>query len=69
MWPPQSWYFNEPRGLAVDSSGNMYVVDGQIQKFDSDGNFISKWGSYGTGDNEFRDPSGIAVGRDVSSLP
>ena len=33
-------------GIAVDSSGNVYVADtwnNRIQKFDSDGNFITKW--------------------------
>ena len=42
----------------------MYVVDidnDRIQKFDSNGNFITKWGSKGTGDGEFKTPIGIAV--------
>ncbi|KAF5418121.1 MAG: Virginiamycin B lyase [Candidatus Methanophagaceae archaeon] len=53
-----------PRGIAVDGSGNVYVVDtdnNRTQKFDSNGNFITKWGSYGTGDGEFQRPRGIAV--------
>jgi DNA-binding beta-propeller fold protein YncE len=53
-----------PAGVAVDSSGNVFVVDtynDRIQKFDSNGNFISKWGSYGTGDGEFEWPEDIAV--------
>ena len=66
MWPelPQPWYFSFPYGIAVDSSGYVYVADswnGRIQKFDSDGNFITKWGSSGTGDGEFSLPHGIAV--------
>jgi DNA-binding beta-propeller fold protein YncE len=42
----------QPRGIAIDSSGNVYVADmsnARIQKFDSNGNFITKWGSNGTG--------------------
>jgi len=32
-----------------------------MQKFDSAGNLLTKWGSYGGGDGEFRQPSGVAV--------
>ena len=51
-------------GIAVDSSGNVYVTDStqaSIQKFDSNGAFITKWGSYGTGNGKFSHPTGIAV--------
>ncbi|MCK4734430.1 MAG: 6-bladed beta-propeller, partial [Methanophagales archaeon] len=56
--------FQCPYGIAVDSSGNVFVADEgntRIQKFDSDGHFIIKWGSRGTGDGEFFWPHGIAV--------
>ena len=33
----------------------------RIQKFDSDGNFLTKWGSKGKGNGEFDAPAGIAV--------
>lgn len=39
--------FNAPRGIALDSSGSVYVADGdnyRVEKFDSSGNFISAWG-------------------------
>ena len=66
MWPvlEQPWYFNQPNGIAVDSSGNVYVADTlnyRIQKFTSDGQFITRWGSEGSGDGQFDWPSGIAV--------
>ena len=48
----------------MDSSGNVYVSDRynhRIQKFDSSGNFLLKWGSFGTGDGQFARPRGNAV--------
>ncbi len=56
--------FSAPGGVAVDSSGNVYVADilnNRIQKFDSRGNFLLKWGAYGFGDGQFRDPTDVAV--------
>ena len=38
--------FLEPRGITVDTEGNIYVADGKnnrIQKFDNDGNYISQF--------------------------
>lgn len=40
--------FNMPYGIAVDSSGNIYVADTgnyRIQKFSSDGKFLLSWGN------------------------
>lgn len=57
--------FINPSDIAVDSSGNVYVADTdnhRIQKFNSDGAFITKWGSFGTrGAGQFSYPSGVAV--------
>jgi sugar lactone lactonase YvrE len=49
--------FNRPSGIAVDSSGNVYVADTgnyRIQKFTSDGTFIKGWGKEGPNNNEFK---------------
>lgn len=37
--------FNKPRSVAVDGSGNFYVVDmtGRVQKFSPDGGFLTYW--------------------------
>jgi sugar lactone lactonase YvrE len=32
-----------------------------VQKFDSNGNIITKWGSAGTADGQFSIPIGIAI--------
>jgi hypothetical protein len=53
-----------PRAVAVDTSGNVYVADtnnDRIQKFTSDGTFLTTWGSEGSGDGQFDWPSGVAV--------
>ena len=59
--------FDALAGVAIDSLGFVYVVDAgnnRVQKFDSDGNFITKWGSHGTGPGEFENPVAI----DIDSL-
>lgn len=56
--------FSYPRGIAVDSNGNVYVLDTgnhRIQKFTSKGIFLDEWGSKGFGDGEFSTPNGIAI--------
>lgn len=53
-----------PEGVAVDSSGNVYVVDKgnhRIQRFNSQGGFLTAWGSLGSGNGQFDSPTGIAV--------
>ena len=42
--------------LHVAEQGNF-----RRQKFDSDGNFMTTWGSEGTADDQFSDPHSVAV--------
>src|SRR5205085_270885 len=70
--------FNGAAGLALDSSGNVYVADSlndRVQVFDADGTFLRQWGEPGTGDGQFdelygtgpgqlRHPEGLAVDPD-----
>lgn len=54
----------EARETNNNISGNVYVADTwnhRVQKFDSDGNFLLKWGTKGYGDGQFHYPRGIAV--------
>ncbi len=53
-----------PWGIAVDAHGDVYVTDAgnqRVQKFDREGNFITQWGGFGTGDGQFNFPYGIAL--------
>ena len=60
---------NAPFGVAVDSSGNVYVTDtygpkssnSRIVKFTSSGAYITQWGSTGSGPGQFNGPAGVAV--------
>ena len=57
--------FLHPHDITIDSRDNIYVGDfwtSSIQKFDSDGNFITRWGSNGTGDGEFKSHISLGVG-------
>ena len=56
--------FSHPDGIAVDASGNVYVVDisnNRVEKFSSTGTYITQWGSPGTGNRQFNTPIGVAV--------
>ena len=55
-----------PYGVAYDSSGKIYAtdpVDHSVWKFNPDGSVVTKWGSYGSGNEQFDEPFGIAVNR------
>ena len=56
--------FHNPHGVSVDQDGNVYIVDRgnhRVQKFDSTGGFISKWGSNGNGPGQFFEPNYLAL--------
>jgi DNA-binding beta-propeller fold protein YncE len=50
----------------VDRDGYLYVADlgnNRIAVFDPRGRFLFAWGTFGTGDGQFRSPDGVAVNR------
>jgi PKD repeat protein len=54
--------FYAPFGIAVNSSGYIYVTDYyRVQVFDPDGSFVTRWGSSGNNTGEFNSAIGIAV--------
>jgi DNA-binding beta-propeller fold protein YncE len=56
--------FTSPRGVAVDSAGNIWVVDNQnnrVQKFNSKGEYVSQFGTQGETAGKFWEPTDIAI--------
>lgn len=61
--------FHAPYGIATDTGGDVYVTDfgngmgnnDRVEKFSSNGTYITQWGGLGAGDTQFHDPWGIAT--------
>ena len=57
--------FAEPRGVAADASGNIYVADSKnsrIEVLDANGAFLRAFGTRGPGEGQLNEPCGVAVG-------
>jgi len=53
-----------PAGIAVDSAGNLWIVDQdnyRVQKFNAAGEYQGSFGSQGSGDGQFGRPTDIAI--------
>jgi len=56
--------FQNPYGISVDSSGNVYVADSinnRVLILSNSGTVLRTWGSFGSSDGQFSYPMGIAV--------
>jgi DNA-binding beta-propeller fold protein YncE len=54
----------EPKRLAIDSAGDVWVPDGgndRVDVFNEKGDLLRSFGSYGTGSEEMEYPTGVAV--------
>ena len=57
-----------PISIAVDSDVNVYVADEYLHRitiFSKDGDYLSHWGTRGSGDGELDGPSGLAIRDDT----
>lgn len=55
---------NSSSGVAVDDQGYIFVADSgnnRIQIFNPDGSFLKTFGSWGSGDSEFKGLEGVAI--------
>jgi hypothetical protein len=65
--PESSSYFWGPRGIAVNSQGYVFVADTgnkRIVIFDSNGTYITEFGSGGFDPGQFDEPVGVAIASD-----
>ena len=53
--------FNDPRDVAFDNEGYLYVADYSIKKFTSTGQYISTFSSCGSNPGQIRYPSSIII--------
>jgi DNA-binding beta-propeller fold protein YncE len=63
-WKGPDLGFYGPRRIAIGPDDSVYVVDQghtRIVKFSPDGQVLAVWGSKGTGDGQFDDPTSVAV--------
>ena len=62
--PASGISFTFPNGIAGDSFGNVYVTEfrgNRVQKFTSEGLLLTGWGSEGSENGQFQNPTGIAI--------
>ena len=57
--------FNEPTGVAFATNGDFYISDGYVNsrviKYNREGDYVSHWGTKGTGDGQFNLVHDVAV--------
>ena len=64
-WPGSgAGEFSNPAGEAVDSKGNLWVVDtagDRIEEFEASGVYLASYGKEGSKEVQFKTPTGIAI--------
>lgn len=62
-----SGYLTQPKGIAVDSDGNIYIADAianRVQIFNQKGEFLLEFGKRGKSLGDFNMPAGLAISDD-----
>jgi YD repeat-containing protein len=62
---------NRPEGTATDAAGNVWVADfynGRVEKFSPSGTWLATYGTWGTGNLQFREPDGIAINQSTGNV-
>ena len=62
-----SGYLTQPKGVAFDSDGNIYIADAlanRIQIFNQKGDFLLEFGGKGESLGQFNMPAGISISDD-----
>jgi DNA-binding beta-propeller fold protein YncE len=55
---------NDPAGIVLDPKGNAYIVEtgkNRILEFNNNGKFLMTWGSLGSNNGQFYNPTGMTV--------
>ncbi len=66
-WSTPAYDNGTPSAVSSDRKGNLLIPDthySQILEYTPEGELLNRWGSYGTGEDEFIYPTGIAQGPD-----
>ncbi len=63
-WPRPTWHLSKPAGVAMSTSGIVYVADrdnNRIEVYARSGERLGRWGESGTSIGRFRAPTGVTV--------
>jgi DNA-binding beta-propeller fold protein YncE len=66
-WSTPEYENGTPTGVAFDGEGNLLIPDthySRILEYSPEGELLRRWGSYGTGEDQFIYPTGIAQSPD-----